>query len=59
MPEFLKPVVNALPLTYLADAFRQEMIGSTPYHPMSLNLLVLAGWLLVTTLLSIRFFRWE
>jgi ABC-2 type transport system permease protein len=59
MPDFLKPVINALPLTYLADAMRQEMISSTPYHSMGTNVAVMLAWLAATTMISIRFFKWE
>jgi ABC-2 type transport system permease protein len=59
MPGFLRPVTDALPLTYLADALRQVMISATPYHSMLVNSLVLLGWLVVSSALAIRFFKWE
>lgn len=59
MPTWIRPVVNALPLTYLADALRQIMVGATPLHPLPTDLLVLAAWLAVCTVLAVRFFRWE
>ncbi len=59
LPEFVKPVANALPLTYLADALRQVMVGATPDHSMLVNVLVLAGWLVVAGIVAARFFRWE
>ena len=59
LPAFLKPVIYAIPVTYLADAVRQVMVNSTPQFPMMLDLLVLAGWAIVTGLLSVRFFKWE
>jgi ABC-2 type transport system permease protein len=59
MPDFLRPVADALPLTYLADALRQVMVSATPDHSMLTNTLVLLGWLLVSSALAIRFFRWE
>lgn len=59
LPGFLRPIVDALPLTYLADALRQVMIGATPYHSMAVNTLVLLGWLIVASVLAIRFFKWE
>ena len=59
MPGFLRPVVDALPLTYLADALRQVMIGATPDHSMLVNSAVLLAWLVGSTVLAIRFFRWE
>ncbi|MDD4877267.1 MAG: ABC transporter permease, partial [Dehalococcoidales bacterium] len=59
MPDFMRPIVNALPLTYLGDTFRQVMVEATPLYPMIVNLAVLAGWLVVCMVLAIRFFRWE
>jgi ABC-2 type transport system permease protein len=59
LPAFLTPVVRALPLTYLADAFRQVAIGSIPEFPMMVDVAVLAGWALVCALLSARLFKWE
>jgi len=59
MPGFMRPIVNALPLTYLGDTFRQVMVEATPLHSMIVNLVVLTGWLVVSMVLAIRFFRWE
>lgn len=59
MPGFLRPVADLLPLTYLADALRQVMIGATPDHSMIVNTLVLLGWLVVSSAVAIRFFKWE
>lgn len=59
MPDFMRPIVNALPLTYLGDIFRQVMVEATPLHSMVVNLAVLTGWLVISMVLAIRFFRWE
>ncbi len=59
LPAFLTPIVRAIPVTYLADALRQTMINSPPSFPLTTDLLVLAGWTVVTGLLSIRLFKWE
>ena len=45
MPKWIRPVVDAMPLTYLADALRQIMVGATPLHPLGIDLLVLTVWL--------------
>ena len=58
-PAFMRPIVEAIPLTYLGDAFRQVMVAATPVHPLSMDIAVLAAWLIVCLLLAIRFFRWE
>ncbi|HEX9036621.1 MAG TPA: ABC transporter permease [Ktedonobacterales bacterium] len=59
LPAFLAPIVRAMPLTYLADAFRQITTGGTPAFPMWMDVAVLAGWGVVCTALASRFFRWE
>ena len=59
LPAFLAPVVKAMPLTYLADAFRQITVGSTPEFPMWIDIAVLGVWALVCGVLAARFFRWE
>lgn len=59
MPQFLKPVIRVLPLTYLGDALRHVMVGSPSTYSMGTNLLVLSGTLLGTMLLAILFWRWE
>jgi len=59
MPDFLKPVVQVVPLTYLADALRQIMVASNPLHPLALDAGMLAVWLALSVVVSIRFFKWE
>ncbi len=58
-PAFMRPIVDAIPLTYLGDAFRQIMVEATPVHPINIDIAALAAWLIVCMLLAIRFFRWE
>jgi ABC-2 type transport system permease protein len=59
MPHWIRPVVDAMPLTYLADAFRQIMVGAAPLHPLGTDLLVLMVWLVICAVLAVKFFRWE
>jgi len=59
MPDFMRPIVEALPLTFLGDSLRQVMVDATPFHPLGLDIAVLGGWLVVCMVLSIRFFKWE
>lgn len=59
MPDWIRPVVSAIPLTYLVDALRQVMIGSPPQVSLGMNMLVVSIWLVVCSLLALRFFRWE
>ncbi len=59
MPRWLRPIVEAMPLTYLGDALRQIMVGASALHPLPLNAAVLGGWLVLCVALSVRLFRWE
>lgn len=59
MPAWIRPVVTAMPLTYLADALRQIMVAATPVYALRVDLTVLAAWLVVCAVLAVRFFRWE
>ncbi|TAK28549.1 MAG: ABC transporter permease [Chloroflexota bacterium] len=59
MPEFVRPLVMALPLTYLGDAMRQIMVDGTPLVSLGVDALILAGYLIVTLAIASRYFRWE
>lgn len=65
MPGFMRPIMDAMPLTYLADSLRQIMVDSQPLHaqlfsnPHLLNFIVLGGWFVVCLILAVRFFKWE
>ncbi len=59
LPAFLTPIIRAMPLTYLADAFRQVAVGSVPDFPIWVDVAVLAAWTLVCALLASRLFKWE
>jgi len=59
MPTFMRPIVNAMPLTYLGDAFRQIMVQGTPLYPMWLDVAVLGAWMVICVTLAIRLFQWE
>jgi ABC-2 type transport system permease protein len=59
MPQFLQVVARVIPLTYLADALRQVMVGGAPFAPLWTCALVLAGWLVVCFAIASRKFRWQ
>jgi len=59
LPAAMKPVINAMPLTYLGDALRQIMVDATPIHPLWLDAAVLGAWLVVCMILAVRLFKWE
>ena len=48
-----------MPLTYLADALRQVMVGGAAFAPLWVCAAVLAGWLVVCFGIAARKFRWQ
>jgi ABC-2 type transport system permease protein len=59
MPDALRTVARAMPLTYLGDALRQVMVDGTPFSPLLVCFAVLAGWLVVCFGIAFRFVRWQ
>jgi ABC-2 type transport system permease protein len=59
MPDALRTVARAMPLTYLGDGLRQVMVDGTPFTPLLVCFAVLAGWLVVCFGIAFRFFRWQ
>lgn len=59
MPDYIQPLIKVLPLTYLGNALRQVMVGSNVGAPMKTNILVLTGWLLITTIINIKNWKWD
>jgi ABC-2 type transport system permease protein len=59
MPDFMQPVVKIIPLTYLADSLRQVMNGAPGNYSLTVNILVLLSWLVVTFIITVKFWRWE
>jgi ABC-2 type transport system permease protein len=59
MPQWLQPVAAFMPLTYLGDGLRQTMVGGAAFAPLWVDFLVLGVWLVVSFLISARFFRWQ
>ena len=57
-PDFLKPIIQVLPLSYLNDALRQVMNNGATLTAISTDLLVLLAWMAAALLLSNRAFRW-
>ncbi len=57
-PDFLKPIIQVLPLSYLNDALRQVMNNGATLAAISTDLLVLLAWMAAALLLANRAFRW-
>ncbi len=59
MPQFLQVVARIIPLTYLADALRQVMVGGAAFAPLWVCAAVLLGWLVVCFGIAARKFEWQ
>ncbi|MFL5673434.1 MAG: ABC transporter permease [Chloroflexota bacterium] len=59
MPQFLQVVARLIPLTYLADALRQVMVGGAAFAPLWVCAAVLLGWLVVCFGIAARKFEWQ
>ena len=59
MPDFMRPIMAAMPLTYLGDSLRQIMVSSSALHAHLTNVAVLGGWFVGCLAVAVRFFRWE
>ena len=59
MPDFLQTIARLIPLTYLADALRQVMVGGAAFAPLWVCAAVLLGWLVVCVGIAARKFRWQ
>ncbi|MEP6639400.1 MAG: ABC transporter permease [Chloroflexota bacterium] len=59
MPQPLQVVARIIPLTYLADALRQVMVGGAAFAPLWVCAAVLLGWLGVCFGIAARKFQWQ
>jgi len=59
MPQFLQVVARLIPLTYLADALRQVMVGGAAFAPLWVCAAVLIGWLVICFGIAARKFQWQ
>ena len=59
MPDALQAVARIVPLTYLADALRQVMVGGAPFATLGVCAAVHTGWLVVFFAIASRKFRWQ
>lgn len=58
-PQAVQPVIKLLPLTAVNDALRANMLEGASFAAVSGQMLVIAGWLLLSFFLALRLFRWR
>lgn len=59
MPEWMRPLIDVLPVTYLGDALRATVLGAGTYYSMTRNVTIMLLWTAVCSALAVRFFKWE
>jgi ABC-2 type transport system permease protein len=61
LPSWLKPVADALPLTYFANGIRDSMVYGISIMNATfwVNIGVLLGWTLVTFAIGSKFYNWK
>jgi ABC-2 type transport system permease protein len=58
-PAAVQPLIQALPLTALNDAFRAVYNDGLPISAWGHEALILAAWMFATFFLALRLFRWQ
>lgn len=58
-PQAVQPVIKILPLTAANDALRANMLEGASLAAVSSEMLIIAGWLVVSFVVALRLFRWR
>lgn len=59
MPEWLQGITSYLPLTPVIEGIQRIVLEGASILSLGFQLAVIAGWIVVITLVSIKTFRWE
>jgi ABC-2 type transport system permease protein len=58
-PNVVQPLIRILPLTAVNDALRANMLEGASLAGVSSQLLIIAGWLVVSFVAALKLFRWR
>jgi len=58
-PAAVQPIIKLLPLTAVNDALRANMLEGASLGTVSGQMLVIAGWLVVSFVAALKLFRWR
>jgi ABC-type multidrug transport system permease subunit len=58
-PEFLQPIIKALPLTAIIDALRANMLQGASFAQVAPQIAILSAWLIVSFTVALKVFRWR
>jgi lipooligosaccharide transport system permease protein len=59
LPGALRVVAKALPLTYFAAPFRAVLVEGAGLVAIGGDLMILAGWTIMSWIVAVKTFRWE
>lgn len=59
LPDAMQTLADWIPLSYLGDALRQDLVGGNPLHAIGVDYAVMAGTTLVFSVLTLLTFRWD
>ena len=57
-PNFLQPLIHAMPLYYLNDALRQVINNGASWAAIQTGVLVMLAWIVASLLVVWRGFKW-
>jgi ABC-type multidrug transport system permease subunit len=58
-PDFLQPIIKALPLTALNDTLRAVMNDGASIGANLVGMAILSAWGVVSFLIALKIFRWQ
>jgi ABC-2 type transport system permease protein len=58
-PNWLQPISNALPLTYLNDAMRKVAFEGATLWDVNRQIMVLGIWIVIVYVVAVKTFKWE
>jgi len=58
-PRAVQPIIKLLPLTAVNDALRANMLEGASFASVSGEMLVIAGWLVLSFVVALKLFRWR
>jgi ABC-2 type transport system permease protein len=58
-PEWLKPITDVMPLTYVADGLREIANNGLHIWELTPQLIGIGAWTVIVYLIAVKIFRWE
>ncbi len=58
-PDFMQPIIQALPLTQLNETLREVMLQGSTLQEVAWRLCILAAWAIATFALALRWLKWR